>query len=229
MLLIFDLDDTLYPERSYVDSGLRCVARHLEDRFGWESNASFEHMIHTLNSEGRGLIFDRLLQQRGALSRKLLKECIDNYRHHRPTLTLYPESAALLASLDPPLYLVTDGHKLVQQRKIEALGIEPMFSKSYLTNRYGRHRAKPDTYCFELIRQREGCDWAQMAYVGDNPVKDFVNLNRLGAHTVRVLTGNHKDVVAARGYDAQHTIRDLTQLMPLLSGLFNEYRINRNR
>ena len=32
-LIAFDLDDTLYPELSFVESGFRAVARAVEERF----------------------------------------------------------------------------------------------------------------------------------------------------------------------------------------------------
>ena len=79
-----------------------------------------------------------------------------------------------------PLYLVTDGHKIAQARKVAALGIHCRFRKVYLTHRYGLRHAKPSIRCFERIRERERCRWDQMVHVADNPAKDFVNLTRLG-------------------------------------------------
>ena len=218
MILVFDLDDTLYPERTYVESGFREVSEYLQRLFGWDASASYAHMIRTMDEAGRGAVFDRLLQQHGAWSRGRVTACLNVYRQHRPSLALYPAASALLPQLPGPLYLVTDGHKLVQQRKVEALGIDHWFRKTYLTHRFGIRHAKPSTYCFERIREREGCDWPGMAYIGDNPAKDFVNLNRLGVRTVRVLTGMHKDVTAQPGADARHTIQDLSELLPLLRG-----------
>jgi putative hydrolase of the HAD superfamily len=55
-----------------------------------------------------------------------------------------------------------------------------------------------------------------MFYVGDNPAKDFVNLNHLGVHTIRVTTGEHAAVVAKAGYDAKHTISSLNELKIIL-------------
>jgi putative hydrolase of the HAD superfamily len=218
MFLIFDLDDTLYPERTYVESGFRAVSEHLQRLYGWSASASYDHMIRTLDEAGRGAVFDRLLQEHRAWSRTRVAGCINVYRQHRPVLALYPEAAALLPQLAGPLYLVTDGHKLVQQRKVEALGIERWFSKTYLTHRFGVRHAKPSIYCFERIRERERCGWSDMVYIGDNPAKDFVNLNQLGVRTVRVLTGVHKEVTAQSGCDARHTIQDLSQLLSLLPG-----------
>ena len=55
-----------------------------------------------------------------------------------------------------------------------------------------------------------------MIHVGDNPAKDFVNLNRKGVHTVRVLTGMYRRAVARRGYEARYRIADLTHFPRLL-------------
>lgn len=218
MVLIFDLDDTLYPERIYVESGLRAVARFGQEEFGWNSQASFRFMLETLDQEGRGAIFDRWLASHGRTSRSLVQRCVRSYRQHEPRLMFYPEAKKLLVGLKKiPLYVVTDGHKVAQQKKAEALHLDRWFRKVLLTHRYGLEHAKPSTYCFNLIRLEEGCAWSGVVYVGDNPAKDFVNLNQLGATTVRVLTGMHKDVRAKEGFDARLTIPNLSHLPKVLS------------
>lgn len=220
-ILIFDLDDTLYDERIYVESGLRAVAAFGKQRFGWDAAQSFDFMVEVLDWEGRGAIFNRWLARHGQESRALVTHCVKLYRHHEPTLWLNEHAERLLprwASLRP-LYLITDGHKIVQQRKVEALGIAPYFRRVFITHRYGIRHAKPSLHCFDLIRRREACDWSQLIYVGDNPAKDFVGLNRMGGHTIRVLTGVHRHMQAAPGYDAQHSIPDLGHLPKLLEEL----------
>jgi hypothetical protein len=56
-------------------------------------------------------------------------------------------------------------------------------------------------------------------YVGDDPSKDFVNLNRVGAKTVRVLTGQYSERIASPGFDGQYCIGCLDELHPLLKEL----------
>lgn len=223
MVLVFDLDDTLYEERTYVESGLRAVAEFGEGKYGWGSEFSFRFMVEILNRVGRGAIFDHWLMQYGRYSKALTKKCVDVYRHHTPSLHLFKSAKQLLPHLKKyPMYIVTDGHKLVQEKKVEALGIESQFSYIFLTHRYGLRNAKPSTYCFELIKKREKCQWEDMLYVGDNPAKDFVNLNRLRMTTVRVLTGGYRSRMAAEGYDAQFTIPDLTYFFSLLEHFQHE-------
>jgi len=211
MILIFDLDDTLYDERTYVNSGLKAVAKYGQAMFGWDAADSYKYMQEVLEREGRGEIFDLWLASNGKISRSLVTECVKVYRHHTPTLQLSLQEKNLLVKLSSkyPLYLVTDGHKVVQQKKIEALDISRFFRKGMITHRYGIHNAKPSIYCFDLIRKMEKCEWKDMVYVGDNPSKDFVNLNPLGVTTVRVKTGTHSKVKAKPGYDAKISIENM--------------------
>ena len=218
MILIFDLDDTLYDEASFVDSGLAAVARHGEEKWGWDAEASLESLRVILLRDGRGKVFDRWLESNGSSSRARVAECVKVYRHHRPNLALFPEARQMLDRYAPscPLYLVTDGHKIVQRNKVDALDLWSVFRRVFITHRFGLSAAKPATLCFERIRDAEGCDWSDMVYVGDNPAKDFVGLNPLGARTVRVLTGMHAGLKALPGHDARYTIQRLDELPDVL-------------
>jgi putative hydrolase of the HAD superfamily len=222
MILIFDLDDTLYDEACFVDGGLAAVARHGETRWGFEANASLETLRAVLARDGRGAVFDQWLDGRGAWSRTRVAECVRVYRHHRPQITLFASAQRMLERYGArgPLYLVTDGHKIVQRNKVDALELWPVFRRVFITHRFGIAAAKPSTVCFERIRQAERCDWSRLVYVGDNPAKDFVSLNRLGAFTVRVRTGVHRHAVAAPGYDAAASIDDLDALPGALAARF---------
>jgi putative hydrolase of the HAD superfamily len=223
MVLIFDLDDTLYPEATYVEGGLAAVAAWLRETRGWDAGESLRHMRATLRREGRGRVFDRLLEQHGAASRRMVGRCVAVYRSHRPSIHLCPEAVDLPRRFPGPLYLVTDGNKRVQQAKVDALGIAGWFRRVFITHRHGIRHAKPSPYCFERIRRLERCDWNQMLYVGDNPAKDFVGIRPLGMHTVRVLTGMHRAVKAAPGHEAEHRIARLDGLDRIVKQLENRH------
>lgn len=223
MVLIFDLDDTLYDEMSYVRSGLHAVARFGQTSFGWCAIQSFEDMHQTLLAKGRGAVFDSWLALNGRHSKRLIEQCIRVYRQHTPTIALAPYALDLLQQYygQCPIYLVTDGHKTVQKKKIDALNISPFFKRILITHRFGLSHAKPSLHCFDIIRRTEQCDWKSLVYVGDNPAKDFVNLNKMGALTIRLLTGSHESVNAKAGYDAMHTIKNLSGLTETLSKHIN--------
>jgi putative hydrolase of the HAD superfamily len=214
MILIFDLDDTLYDEITYVMSGLKAVAKFGEEFFGLNAETSNRFMQKLLYENGRGRIFNDWLASHGLFSKKNVKKCLHIYRHHDPQISLSAETKAVLSHFRDgfPLYLVTDGHKIVQKNKVNALKIDIFFERVFITHNFGIRNAKPSLHCFELIKRAEKCNWDELVYVGDNPTKDFVNLNYVGAKTIRVLTGSYSKLEADRGYDAQVSIPNLQSL-----------------
>lgn len=212
-VLVFDLDDTLYPELSYVHSGFRAVAAFLSPLLAAPAEALAAGMIAEEAAQGRGQVFDNVLRQYGRWSRSLVAACLRTYRQHRPELTLYPDAERCLMRFAAwPLYIVTDGHKEVQARKVAALGLVGRVQHAYLTNRYGRHRAKPDPHIFELICRREGVSPGEVTYVGDNVRKDFVGIKPLGFQTVRILRGNYAHLQADAAHEADRSIHTLDEL-----------------
>ena len=211
MVVIFDLDDTLYEEFTYVKSGFRAVADYAQKTWGWNSNDSLAELLNLLEEDGRGAVFDTWLTRKEVYSKSRVRKCLMVYRNHSPQISLYQEAEQLLDGLSPTTstYLVTDGNKLVQARKVAALSLDERLSGIFITHRFGTKAAKPSTYCFEKIRQREKVSWNQLVYVGDNPSKDFVSLKPLGAETVRVRTGSYKNVDADPTYDADYSIDNL--------------------
>jgi len=211
------MDDTLYDEATYVESSLRAVAKYLSGKYGLSKNILFRDLMNILNLQARGQIFDTLLFQNNIFSKKEVKKCVSVYRKNIPKITMFIEATDVLDSLvEHPKYLVSDGNKIVQSIKADALGTKAYFKKRFLTHRYGIKHAKPSTYCFSLIKKMEGCKWSEMVYVADDPNKDFVNLNPLGVETVRVLTGRFKKQKAKKGYDANFHINNLAELLPVL-------------
>ena len=222
MILIFDLDDTLYDESRFVEGGLKAVAHLGQARWGWDAAESLEALQEILAREGRGAVFDRWLERHDAWSRGRVRDCVRAYRNHAPDIQLFPAGRRMIDRYRSrgPLYLVTDGHKIVQRNKVDALGLWPEFRRIFITHRFGLAAAKPSTHCFERIKADAGCEWQDMIYVGDNPAKDFVKLNPLGMTTVRVLTGTHSKVPALAGHDALFTIPDLDALPDVLAPRF---------
>lgn len=220
MVVAFDLDDTLYPEETYVRSGFRAVARALRERWGVAEDDAFEVMWRSLRQRGRGTQFDDVVQELGLAGRESVARLVGVYRHHQPEIELPGDSRAVLETLHPrPLYLVTDGHKVVQQRKVAALGIAPFFRHAYLTHRYGIAHRKPSTRVFELMLRRERRAPGELLYVGDDPAKDFRNLRPLGIHTLRVLTGRHSAVRIPAAHDAERTVADIAAVPGVVAEL----------
>ncbi|MBD2768037.1 HAD family hydrolase [Hymenobacter sp. BT664] len=212
-VLVFDLDDTLYPELSYVHGGFGAVAAFLSPLLAVPAAALAADMVAEEATHGRGQVFDTVLRRHGCWSKSLVTSCLRTYRQHQPELVLYPDAERCLTRFAArPLYLVTDGHKEVQARKVAALHLNARVRHAYLTNRYGRHRAKPDPHVFELICRRERVGPGEVIYVGDNPRKDFVGIKPRGFRTVRILRGNYAHLEADAAHEAHERIHSLDEL-----------------
>lgn len=218
MVIIFDLDDTLYNEKTFVFSGFNEVAKWISSCTSISQNEIYNFMSDELAKNGRGAIFDRVLEKYYKLNKTNVKRCINIYRLHQPNIHLEANVIALLNELRRtyPLYIVTDGHKLVQANKVKALGVERYVKKAFITYRYGLKASKPSLICFEKIKQREKVNWKQMVYIGDNPKKDFVNLNKVNALTIRILQGDYATLAVEPAFDAKYTINSLAEIKEII-------------
>ena len=219
--VVFDLDDTLYPERAYAFSGFAAVAAAFEDRLG-DRSESVAAMQRLLDTEHRPRVFNALLAQRGLREElHLVNRMIQVFREHRPSISLHADADAALTRLTGrhKLGMITDGPAASQWAKIDALGVRDRFDEIIVTADLGPEYAKPNRAAFELIAQRLGVEAACCAYVADNPAKDFIAPNALGwrAVGVRRPDGIYRDTPVADGGSPSRVIDSLDALPALLS------------
>jgi putative hydrolase of the HAD superfamily len=212
MVIVFDLDDTLYNETTFVYSGFRAVARFLFESHAVPESDCYSLMVDLLR-HGRGRIFDDTLLHFGIHSKHGVLQCLSVYRGHNPQIELYDDAIRCLERLkNVPVYIVTDGNKLVQKNKLVALGLYHAVKFCFITHRYGINHAKPSSYCFVKICENEKVSPNEVAYIGDNPHKDFVGISALGFKTVRIMRGNFKEVVKPAEFEAQVQVQSLDEL-----------------
>ena len=217
MIIVFDMDDTLYPEISYVESGFRAVAKMLENIENFQCENIAKDLMDILHTKGRGEVFDTYLKSFGKYNKILVKKCITAYRNHDPKIQLFSDAEEyILNNQGKNLYVVTDGNKVVQTKKVQALNLQQNFKKIYITHRYGLIHSKPSLYCFQKIKDNENCSWSNILYVGDNPNKDFINLNKMKANTVRIMRGCYENVSVKKDYDAQYRINTINELSEIV-------------
>jgi len=238
--VIFDLDDTLYPEREFAFSGFVAVAKAFVDRLGdpVESAAAMRRLFET---EHRRRLFEALLESRGlARDPVLIARMVEAYRSHIPTVRLHADADAALTRLRPRyrLGLISDGRPIAQWNKIDALGLRPRLDEIIVTSELrttdpgetGAHTptggasapqetpptdyAKPHPRAFELMARRLNVKPAACAYIADNPAKDFIAPNALGWLTVRIrrADGIYRHQPAAPTGEAQRLITSLDGL-----------------
>ncbi|CAM2066569.1 HAD family hydrolase [Sulfidibacter corallicola] len=218
-VLVFDLDDTLYPERDFVKSGFGAVDAWLHEHRGGPD--FFEPAWRLFERGERGTIFNQVLDARGVdYDRAFIRQLVEVYRSHRPDIQLHPDGAAALERLGRThvLGLITDGFLETQRNKVAALGIEPVFRCIVYSDEGGREAWKPSQIPYRRIM--DGCEVTgeRCIYVGDNPTKDFVTAKKLGWLTIQILRsdGEYRNLDVAPEFRAHHRIESLDRLDVLL-------------
>jgi putative hydrolase of the HAD superfamily len=189
------------------------VANYLSNLTDNPAKEIYFQLTQVLHEKGRGKVFDTVLHELNCFSKKEVKKCLSVYRNHEPDIK--PDNAAvhcLKKFRNYPKYVVTDGNKWVQLRKIRALGIEPYFKKIFRTYQYGVKYSKPSTFCFHKICSLEEVSTNQVLYIADNPHKDFINLKKEGFLTLRVRQGFFKNVTLDDEHEAHYQIKSLEEL-----------------
>ncbi|MDE6496611.1 MAG: HAD family hydrolase, partial [Duncaniella sp.] len=121
-MILFDLDDTLYPEIDYVQSAYRAIAA----RWG------VELLPMMLAAPTTAEAFDLVTATRPEVS---IADVITLYRNHRPSIRLPWQSLytlALLRNTGERIGIITDGRSLTQRNKIEALGLDRFVSPEHI-------------------------------------------------------------------------------------------------
>ena len=187
--VVFDIDDTLYLERDYVRSGFLYVARHVAATVE-EAREIADWLWRAFERGVRGDTFDQLLAARPDLAARVTAiDLIAAYRSHVPTISLLPGMQEVLDDLSAAglrLGVLSDGPIESQRAKAEALGLDAWFDPVLLTAARGRGFAKPGTLGFEWIASSWRLPHPELAYVADNPLKDFRGPRRLGWRTIRL-------------------------------------------
>lgn len=187
-VVVLDIDDTLYLERTYVASGFRAVGAFVAREMGM---AGFADDAWRLFEAGvRDRIFDRVLAARGMMATAtMMARLVGVYRGHAPDIRL-AEDARRFMERQPQgrgLAILSDGFLVGQRAKVRALGLDrkPIFPL-ILTDEMGRAYWKPHMLGFQHIQDHFGLPSSCFVYVADNPSKDFAAPSRLGWRTVRV-------------------------------------------
>lgn len=176
--VIFDLDDTLYPEKEYVRSGFRAVADYL-------GNPDYAQTLWNF-FEAKVPAIDALLKEIGRENDR--DAALSAYRRHKPRIRLYDGVKELLTRLrrqGVKIGVITDGRPEGQRNKLEALELAPLVDDIIITDELGGEQfRKPCDIAFRLLQTRWRLPAEEIAYVGDNPAKDFQAPRQLGMKPV---------------------------------------------
>ncbi|MFB3902791.1 MAG: HAD family hydrolase [Acidobacteriota bacterium] len=219
--VVFDLDDTLYPERDYVLSGFRAVADWSAAHLQIPAEIGYSSLCQLYEAGIRGDTFDCWLSLQGK-DKGLVPTLVELYREHEPRIRLFPEVPVLLRELRQrfSLGLLSDGYLSVQRKKIAVLGLATCFDAVMFTDQLGREYWKPSCKPFELmLRQLDVREADKAIYVADNPLKDFLGAKEVGMQTVRIRRsgGEYTHLEApSLAHSPDRSINDLAELPELL-------------
>lgn len=176
--VVVDLDDTLYSEWDFHDSGFRVVA----ERAGVEDATATSQLMSKVARSGEDALRVLALQ-----TGKDAAELLAWHRGHQPQIRPYQGAIEFLERIvvaGDSFAVVTDGLSVTQRSKLRGLGLLDLTSNIFISEEVGV--GKPSPLLFEEAARSLG-ERPGYVYVADNPAKDFIAPNRMGWMTVMIL------------------------------------------
>src|SRR4051812_16662498 len=177
--ILFDLDDTLFEQASWLvgawGEGARAAEAEAVDR------ARFLGALHRVCAGGsdRGEIIDRALALVGR-SDVAVAPLLSAFRACAPSqLAPYPGVTDALGSLRGrvALGLVADGDPGIQRVKLRALGLDSMFDVVVFGDELGREHRKPSPVGLLTALVALGAEPSCAIAIGDRPGTDVAAAN----------------------------------------------------
>lgn len=177
--IVFDLDDTLYKEISYLKSGYKNIAKELTPII---KKDIYEEMLKSYYSGEN--VFERIIKKYSDGNKKINKEILlKSYREHEPQIILNIETQRFLKLLSHkkiPCGLITDGRSISQRNKLKALQLIGYFKDIIISEEFGSE--KPDKRNFLYFQDKY--PEKKFVFIGDNTDKDFLVPAQLGWFTI---------------------------------------------
>jgi putative hydrolase of the HAD superfamily len=181
--VFFDFDGTLYDRDA-------AIVRMAEEQFDtFRSELSVEKSVfveYVIAMDGHG--HDRTPRLHHALAHilgfddSLAERLEDCFRSRYPTYCRISEddrnTLVSLKAAGAKLGLITNGPTIWQSRKIDSMGVAPLFDTILISEREGVE--KPDPQIFHRALERCGVSARDSMFVGDHPVVDIEGARNAG-------------------------------------------------
>ena len=185
-VVVFDLDDTLYPEADYVESGVRFVCAQINSLFGIDCYET----IQAQRLKDEKLDWLSFACELTGLKPSLKESLLWMYRLHLPDINLSENCSISLEKIKSAALAVavlTDGRTVSQKFKLASLGLSHY--PAYVSEDFGSAKPAPDRF---LAIQKD-FPAEKYVYVADNVQKDFLGCNPLGWITIG-MRGNDRNI-----------------------------------
>jgi putative hydrolase of the HAD superfamily len=220
--ILLDLDDTLYAERTYFESGLAAVADFVAGDDPAEQRNWRRQLFADVRDHGRKGALDRIPAPSDRRPDGWRTTLLHIYRTHRPELTAFPDVDGFIARARLEgwrLGLVTDGKSCVQRRKLEALALDVRLDAVVCSDDIDA--PKPAVEPFLAAAALLDVPPESCVYVADDPSKDFIGPHSLGMGSVqlrRELAHPLARPAPHPGAEARHQVASLIEASELLFG-----------
>lgn len=220
--ILLDLDDTLYAERTYFESGLAAVADFVAGDDPIEQRNWRRQLFADVRDNGRKGVIDRIPPPADRAIEGWRTALLHVYRTHRPELKAFPDVDGFIARARLEgwrLGLVTDGKSCVQWRKLEALGLHERLDAVVCSDDIDKPKPAPELFLAAaalLGVAPEGC-----VYIADDPSKDFIAPRGLGMGAIHIRRGLAHPLARPAPHptaEARCRVASLTEASELLFG-----------
>jgi len=190
MVIVFDLDNTLYDEKRHLLFAFKKISKYIHEKYRIDKDEIYYFLLEKIYEEDPTYpILSKLIKKYNLPSDEL-NILLEIYYKAINIISLYKGITDLLKMLKEKetLVLLTDGNPELQKLKIDKLGIKHLFDEIIITDlQFGKVHRKPSPVPFIYIQEKYRDE--KFIFIGDNIFKDFVSPNRLNWITVRIRKG----------------------------------------
>jgi putative hydrolase of the HAD superfamily len=186
--VLFDLDETLIQRHAAIRNFIASQFSRFAEPLNPLTAAQYAATFLDLEDDGRAdkaVVYPALVSSLG-IANVSSDVLLADYRARYPSFAvLNPGAAQTLQSLRAhglKLGVVTNGNGVVQNGKIDTIGLRPLLDCIVISELVGLR--KPEAAIFNLAASHLGIEPAACVYVGDNPEIDV--MGALGAGLVAI-------------------------------------------
>ncbi len=217
MNFLFDLDDTLYPEKQYIYQGFWNVACILYRKHRLDCIETYLKLVEIFRS-GSSKVFNDFVRSRNI--NEEVNYIVDIYRKSDKKLYLYKdvlESLKYLKKVNSNLILVTNGRSETQWYKIKHLGLREIFDDIFVLDDFGVEYWKPSILIFSKISSKYGNNLSDYFFVG-NGEEDFAFSKTLGINFILINRYNKIRGIRPEKNDNSFVVKNLYELLQIVGG-----------
>ncbi|MCC2615125.1 HAD family hydrolase [Aestuariibacter halophilus] len=200
--VVFDLDNSLYPETDY----LLGVLRYFGQQYDIDVAPALAAYRPDMRNPGSDIL-GHLLTLAGCMTPQNHQRLFSLYTSAPLTLALYPQAEPLLKALRSQgvkLGVLTNGIVAVQRNKVASLGLDAWVDGVCYARELGAEKEKPHPEAFSRCCAMLGVPAEQALMVGDDWNNDIQGAQAVGMQTFWLEHDNGRSLAEMKMWLNQH-------------------------